>query len=86
LVGAVADREVAAHLRPAQVQVAVGQAQVLVDLVAPRVVEGKRRRLGGVEDLELRGVDLDLARGQRGFTVPSGRGTTLPETLITTRA
>ena len=38
----VPDRQVAAHLRPAQVEVAVGEPQVLVHLVAPRVVERER--------------------------------------------
>ena len=59
--GPVTHLEVAAHLRPAQIEIAVGETEVLVDLVATRVVERERRRLGNVEDLERSGVDLDLA-------------------------
>lgn len=59
-------QEVFLHLGPAQVEIAVGQAQVLVDLVATGVVERERRRVGDVEDLEPVGRNLDLAGGQRG--------------------
>ncbi len=54
--------QVAAHLRPAQVQVTVGEPQVLVHLVAPDVVQRERRRFGNVVDIQRAGHDLDLAR------------------------
>ena len=53
--------DVALHLRPAEVQVAVLQAQLLGGL--GRVGDDERRHLGGGEDAELERLDLDLARG-----------------------
>jgi len=58
--GAMAHLEILAHLRPAQVEVAVGQAKVLVDLVAAGIVERERRRVGNIMDLEGGGIDFDL--------------------------
>ncbi len=54
--------QVALHALGAQVHVAVGEADHLVDLDA--VVELERRRLGGVEQLDLALPHLDLAGGQ----------------------
>ena len=56
----------------AQVEVAVPQADALVDVVGAGV-ERERRRLGRGEDLDLAVADLDLAGGRLGLTVPSGR-------------
>src|SRR5690606_37676807 len=55
----------AGHLCAAQVEVAVAQAQRLVDIL--RLVEGEGRRLGLVEDGDAGGEDLDLAGGQVGI-------------------
>ena len=62
--GAMAGQEILAHLRPAQVEVAVGQAQVLVDLVAAGVGQRERRGVGNVVDHEFARIDLHLARRQ----------------------
>ena len=57
--------EVPAHVRAPKIEVAIREPQVLVDLVAARVVERKRRGVGDVVGLECGRVDLDLARRQR---------------------
>ena len=67
-----ANLEVLRHLRPAQVEVAVAQPEVLVDLDA--LVEREGRRLGLVEDLEAGGGDLHLTGGQVGIDRALGPG------------
>ena len=71
------DAQVALHALAPEVEVAVPQADGLVDVVGP-VVDRERRRLGRAEDLDRAVADLDLAGGQAGLTVPSGRGRTVP--------
>ena len=56
--------EVLPHFGAAEIEITIGETQVLVDLVAADVVERKRGRLGYVEDVQPVGRDLDLARGQ----------------------
>ena len=63
---AVALEEILAHLRPAQVEVTVSQAQVLGDFVAAGVVEREWRRVGNVVDGEFACADLDGTGGQAG--------------------
>ena len=58
------DAQVALHALAAQVEVAVAQADRLVDAVGP-LVDRERRRLGGGEDLDGAVAHLDLAGGQR---------------------
>ena len=61
---AVAGDDVLVHRLAAQVEVAVLQAQELVDVGLFVDVEG--RRLGGVQDLRFGDADLDLAGGELG--------------------
>ena len=58
------DAQVALHALAAQVEVAVAEADGLVDLVGA-VVDRERRRLGDRQDLDRAVADLDLA-GRRG--------------------
>src|SRR5690606_4992130 len=58
-----ADAQVALHALPAQVEVAVAQADVLVDVVGPGV-DREGRRLGGRQHLDRAVADLDLTGGQ----------------------
>jgi hypothetical protein len=76
----VAQHQVLLHLRAAQVDHAVGQAHVLGEVF---LVELEGRRHGGVEHFDVVAEDLDLARGQVGFSVPAGRRRTLPVTFST---
>ena len=46
--GAVTHLKILAHLRPAQVEVAVGETKVFIDLVTADIVERERRRVGNV--------------------------------------
>ena len=57
------DAQVALHALPAQVEVAVAEADRLVDAVGP-LVDGERRRLGRGEDLDGAVPHLDLAGGE----------------------
>ena len=66
------EAQVALHARPPEVDVAVLQPDGLVGLVA--VVDGERRRLGLVEDLDGAVADLDLARADAGVDGAFGPG------------
>ncbi len=57
-----AQLHVALHARLAQFDVAIAQARGIAHRLG--FVELQRRRLGGVENFQRRGVDLDLARGE----------------------
>lgn len=50
------------HRRTAQVQIAIGKAQVLVDALGLLVVEREGRRLGNIVNDEFGSVELNLAR------------------------
>ena len=63
----VAQLEVGEHRRAAQVEVAVLEAQRLVDVDLLRRLDLERRRLGAVQDLEPGDLDLDLAGRQVGI-------------------
>ena len=54
-----AHQQAALHLGPAEIDVAKAQPRLLLHVL---LVELQRRRVGGVEDLELTGQDLHLAR------------------------
>ena len=90
LVEVVADRparrrwrriEVVAHALPAQVEVAVAQAELLAHRVV--LVDLERRRLGVGEQLELGGDELHLAGRELGLTALSSRRTSSPLAVIT---
>ena len=67
----VAEDEVPLHASPAQIEIAVSQAQGLVHLfVVP--VDVERRRLGRIEYLHRVGHHLDLARGHVWIGQPFG--------------
>ena len=72
-VHAAADAQIALHPLPAQVQVSIGQAQVLVHLIGPLPhLEGQRR--GGGEQQKVLGHDLHGAGLQSGVLRPLGAG------------
>ena len=56
----VAHLQVLQHLRPAQVEIAVGETQVLVDLVPAGVRQRERRCVGHVVHRQRRRIHLDL--------------------------
>ena len=62
--GAVTQLDVGQHGRPAQVEVAVPEAQRLVDLGSLAGLDGEGRRLGLAEHCRLADRDLDLAGRQ----------------------
>ena len=64
---AVAEQDLVSHPLPAQVEVAVLQAQRLVD--GPVAFDLEGRCLGGVQNLESRSLDLYRSRGQIGVLV-----------------
>jgi len=66
--------EVAPHLRAAQVEIAVGQPQVLVHAVATDVIERERGRVGDIVNLELTRHDFDPAGRQAGVLRARGPG------------
>lgn len=59
--GLVARLECLEHFGAAEVEVAVLEAEVVVDLLGLDVVEGEGGRFGDVVDSDLAGVDLDFA-------------------------
>ena len=71
--------QVAQHARVAQVEIAIFQAQVLVDFRRILVVDHERRGSGDIQHLHARDVQLRSRRWAAcGLTVPSGRGATTP--------
>ena len=80
----VADLEGAQHVRPAQVEIPVLEAQRLVDVRVVVQLERQRARL--VEDADLGDLDLDRTGGELGFSVPAGRAPTVPRTASTNSA
>ena len=82
---AVAQLEVFAHFRPAQIEITISKAQVLVDLVAADVVERERRRIGEIMNRERGRIDLDGPRWQvrvdRAFGTSDDRATNTDDRL-----
>src|SRR5262249_26466652 len=67
---AMAAADVALHFGPAQIEVAIFEAQILSGLLA--LLDHNWRRRRGVKDLALGDRDLDLAGGQFGIDGPLG--------------
>jgi hypothetical protein len=68
-----AEAEVARHFRPAQIQIAVLQAQLLVDGLGHfRVIHREGQHVGHVQHFQRGGGDFDFAGGDFGLLVPAG--------------
>jgi len=61
--------EVPAHLGPAQIEIAIRQAEILVDLVAGGIVEGKRRCVGKIVQFKGGCIDSISPVARFGFAV-----------------
>ena len=71
--------DVASHVRAAQIEVAMLEADLFVDRCRVVLFDGERQSRSRTEDLDLRGHDLDLAGGQVGVGVAFRATRDLPD-------